>query len=67
MWPVSKKFATSIFLSAAIPPSVCLLALRKSIYGNPDRDLICTSYVERQNLNLRIFNRRFTRLTLGYR
>jgi IS1 family transposase/transposase-like protein len=34
--------------------------------GNPDRALISTSYVERQNLSVRLFNRRFTRLTLGY-
>jgi hypothetical protein len=34
--------------------------------GNPDRDLISTSFVERTNLSVRLFNRRFTRLTLGY-
>lgn len=34
--------------------------------GNPDRDLISTSHVERMNLSVRLFNRRFTRLTLGY-
>jgi IS1 family transposase/transposase-like protein len=34
--------------------------------GNPDRELISTSYIERANLSVRLFNRRFTRLTLGY-
>ena len=34
--------------------------------GFPDRDLISTSHVERTNLSVRLFNRRFTRLTLGY-
>jgi IS1 family transposase/transposase-like protein len=34
--------------------------------GNPNRDLISTSHVERTNLSVRIFQRRFTRLTLGY-
>jgi transposase-like protein/IS1 family transposase len=63
---LSKKYATSIFPERRYSPPVCILALRTSVYGNPDRDLICTSHVERQNLNLRIFNRRFTRLTLGY-
>lgn len=35
-------------------------------YGNPDPSRISTSYVERTNLTVRLFNRRFTRLTLGY-
>lgn len=34
--------------------------------GNPRRDRICTSHVERQNLSVRHFNKRFTRLSLGY-
>lgn len=34
--------------------------------GNPDRKTIGTSHVERANLSVRHFNRRFTRLTLGY-
>jgi len=34
--------------------------------GNPNPDLISTAYMERTNLTVRMFNRRFTRLTLGY-
>ena len=34
--------------------------------GNCDRSLISTSHVERTNLSIRLFNRRFTRLTLGF-
>lgn len=34
--------------------------------GNPRRDRICTSHVERQNLSVRHFNKRFARLSLGY-
>ena len=34
--------------------------------GNPDRSKISTSHVERTNLSVRLFSRRFTRLTLGY-
>lgn len=34
--------------------------------GAPHIDKIGTSFVERANLTVRTFNRRFTRLTLGY-
>ncbi len=34
--------------------------------GNPRRDRICTSHVERANLTVRHFNKRFVRLGLGW-
>lgn len=34
--------------------------------GNPNPDMICTSIVERTNLTIRTFQRRFTRLALGF-
>ena len=34
--------------------------------GSPDEGKICTSYVERNNLTMRTFLRRFTRLSLGF-
>jgi IS1 family transposase len=47
------------------PPKVS--KTRKKIRcGNPDEKYICTSYVERHNLTIRTFMRRFTRLSLGF-
>ncbi|HVU08073.1 MAG TPA: hypothetical protein VHG89_05975 [Verrucomicrobiae bacterium] len=39
---------------------------RKSRIGNPDLNRASTSYIERINLSMRLFNRRFTRCTLGF-
>jgi hypothetical protein len=38
-------------------------ALKKALIGNPDPDLISSSYVERQNLTMRRDERSFKRLT----
>lgn len=47
-------------------PGKCLGADKKQVEGNPDWELISTSYAERQNLNIRMKNRRFTRLTNAF-
>jgi hypothetical protein len=61
-----KVYGPSADLDHRYSPAECIDCERRTITGNPARADVSTSYIERQNLQVRMRMGRFTRLTNAF-